>query len=310
MKIHEISNYHQINEKAQTVLVLGYFDGLHLGHKALFEQAQKVAIEQGLKVVVLTFPESPQLAFTKFHPDLLKHISYPAKRYDKFAEYGVDDLYLLPFTSEVAKLKAKEFMETYLKSFNPRAIVVGFDYKFGSDGQMADYLASHGTSQVFEIAQVEAGGQKISSTRIRQLLAEGQVAQVNDLLGYDYAVRGLVVHGDARGRTIGFPTANLALLDQVHLPSDGVYVTEVILKGQKYRAMTSIGKNVTFGGTDLRVETHLFDFTGDIYGETIEICWLDKIREMEKFSSIDELVNQLEKDQKTAKNWEKTSYLR
>lgn len=303
MKIHEINDYHQIEEKDQTVLVLGYFDGLHLGHKALFDQARQVATEKGLKVVVLTFPESPQLAFTKFQPDLLKHISYPSKRYAKFAEYGVDDLYLLPFTSDFASLTAKAFMATYLKVLNPWAIVVGFDYKFGSDGQMADYLASHGSSQVFEIAQVEADGQKISSTRIRQLLAQGQVTQVNALLGYDYSVRGLVVHGDARGRTIGFPTANIALLDQVHLPSDGVYVTEVKLKGQTYRAMTSIGKNVTFGGTDLRIESHLFDFTGEIYGQTIEIFWLAKIREMEKFSSIEDLVLQLEKDQTSARDW-------
>ncbi|TWT16765.1 bifunctional riboflavin kinase/FAD synthetase [Streptococcus sp. sy010] len=305
MKIHEITNYHQIQENEETILVLGYFDGLHLGHKALFDVAKTVAKDKGLKVVVLTFPESPQLAFAKFHPDLLRHISYPTKRYAKFAEYGVDDLYLLPFTSDFASLKAKDFMATYLKALNPHTIVVGFDYKFGCDGQMASYLASQSQCQVIEVPEVQDSDQKISSTRIRQLLAQGQIQQVNRLLGYDYSIRGLVVHGDARGRTIGFPTANIALLDQVHLPSDGVYVTEVRVKNQVYRAMTSIGKNVTFGGNDLRIESHLFDFTGEIYGETIEIFWLDKIREMEKFSGIEELICQLEADQKIAKNWKK-----
>lgn len=266
-------------------------------------EARKLAAEQEAEVALLTFPESPQLAFQKFRPELLRHLNCPSKRYEKFAEYGVDCLYLVDFTSSFAQLRADDFIGSYIKSFNPVAIVVGFDYKFGCDGHNGHYLQQQLTCPVSIVAEVEAGGEKISSTRIRCLLSQGRIKEVNQLLGYQLSVRGLVVHGDARGRTLGFPTANLALLDRVHLPAEGVYVTDILIKGRRYRAMTSVGKNVTFGGTDLRIESNILDFAGDIYGETLEIFWMDKIREMEKFSNINKLISQLKTDQKIAKSW-------
>ena len=155
------------------------------------------------------------------------------------------------------------------------------------------------------IAEQQEGGEKISSTRVRKLIHEGDVKAANQLLGYDFSTRGIVVHGDARGRTIGFPTANLAPIDRTFLPADGVYVADVIIDGQVYRSMTSLGKNVTFGGTELRLEANIFNFQGDIYGKTIEVIWLDKIRDMVKFNGIEELVAQLEADKKVAENFRK-----
>ncbi|MGT2833590.1 bifunctional riboflavin kinase/FAD synthetase [Streptococcus halotolerans] len=305
MKIKTIHSYQEINEAEKTVLVLGYFDGLHQGHKALFEQAKKIANQKDLKVIVLTFVESPKLAFSRYTPDLLLHITSPQKRYEKFEEYGVDTLYLTDFTSDFAKVTSDQFIDTYIRQLNPDSIVVGFDYHFGHNRTNADYLSRNFEGNVVTVAEVTDGKQKISSTLIRELIQEGNVREANKLLGYEFSTRGIVVHGDARGRTIGFPTANLAPIDRTHIPSDGVYVTDVLVKGKRYRSMTSIGKNVTFGGTEMRLEVNIFDFSGDIYGEEIEIFWLEKIREMEKFNGIDDLVDQLKSDQEIAINWQK-----
>lgn len=162
---------------------------------------------------------------------------------------------------------------------------------------------------VIVVPEVQDNGEKISSSRIRQEILSGNVSEVNRLLGYEFSTQGIVVHGDARGRTIGFPTANLAVLDRVYLPGEGVYVTDIIVSEKRYRSMTSIGKNVTFGGQDLRLEANIFDFENDIYGETVEIIWLDKIRGMIKFAGADELVEQLKSDKKIAQNWGKNRKL-
>lgn len=303
MEITQIKSYQDIAENDETILVLGYFDGLHLGHKALFDQAKKLAEKESLKIVTLTFNESPKLAFTRFTPDLLLHIAYPEKRYEKFSEYGVDHLYLIDFTTDFSKVSSDDFIKYYIGQLKAKYIVVGFDYKFGHNRTNSDYLQRNFEGKVYTIDEVSIDGRKISSTWIRELIKEGNVSKINQLLGYEFSTRGMVVHGDARGRTLGFPTANLAPIDRTYLPADGVYVTDVIVNGKRYRSMTSIGKNVTFGGTELRLEANIFDFDRDIYGESIEIIWLSKIREMTKFSGIEDLVDQLHADKQIALEW-------
>lgn len=234
-------------------------------------------------------------------------LTSPEKRYEKFAEYGVDYLYLIDFTSTFSKLSAKNFLENYIKQLRAKTIVIGFDYKFGHDRKDATDLAQQFNGDVVVVPEVQDNGEKISSTRIRQLIFDGNIKEVNRLLGYNFSTRGIVVHGDARGRTIGFPTANLAPIDNVFLPGDGVYVSDVIVNGKSYRAMTSVGKNITFGGTELRLEANIFDFKDEIYGETVEIIWLDKIRDMVKFAGADELIEQLKSDKEVAANWKKDS---
>lgn len=303
MEITQIKSYQDIAENDETILVLGYFDGLHLGHKALFDQAKKLAEKESLKIVTLTFNESPKLAFTRFTPDLLLHITYPEKRYEKFSEYGVDHLYLIDFTTDFSKVSSDDFIKYYIGQLKAKYIVVGFDYKFGHNRTNSDYLQRNFEGKVYTIDEVSIDGRKISSTWIRELIKEGNVSKINQLLGYEFSTRGMVVHGDARGRTLGFPTANLAPIDRTYLPADGVYVTDVIVNGKRHRSMTSIGKNVTFGGTELRLEANIFDFDRDIYGESIEIIWLSKIREMTKFSGIEDLVDQLHADKQIALEW-------
>ena len=306
MKIRRINNELEIKQEEDTVLVLGYFDGLHKGHQTLFKEARKIADEKGLKIAVLTFPESPKLAFVRYQPELMLHLNHPEERAAHLENLGVDYLYLIDFTSHFSKNTAREFFDKYVSALKAKAVVSGFDYHFGSDKRKAEELADYFEGQIVIVSSVNQDEEKISSTRIRETIQNGDVAKAHQLLGYPLSTRGIVVHGNARGRTIGYPTANLAPLDRVILPADGVYVVDVEHNGKIYRGMASVGKNVTFEGDELRFEANLFDFAEEIYGDTIRIIWLDKIRDMVKFDAIEELVAQLKSDEEVARNWERS----
>ena len=303
MKTIRIKNEKDIQQIEHTVLVLGYFDGLHKGHQALFAEARKMAAEKHLKIAVLTFPESPKLAFVRYQPSLMLHLTSPEERLQQLENLGVDYLYLVDFTSQFARNTAEQFFTKYISRLKAKAVIAGFDYHFGSDRRSAEDLEKLFEGQVIVVPSVNFNGAKISSTRIRETELAGNVAESNQLLGYSLSTRGIVVHGNARGRTIGYPTANLAPLDRVILPADGVYVVDVEHDGQIYRGMASVGKNVTFEGDELRFEANIFDFSQDIYGDTIRIFWLDKIRDMVKFDNVDELVKQLQADEEIARYW-------
>ncbi|HFH9946280.1 TPA: bifunctional riboflavin kinase/FAD synthetase [Streptococcus suis] len=305
MNIRTIKDYQEFHQEEPTVLVLGYFDGIHLGHKALLERARRVADEKGLSVTVLTFPESPRLAFARFSPELLLHLTSQEDRYRLLETYGVDQLVLTNFTSEFASNSPQQFMDRYIKGLNAQVLVAGFDYHFGNCRADVQDLTRLFDGQVEIVEEICLDGEKISSTRIRQAIQSGQVDLANRLLGYTFMTEGIVVHGDARGRTIGYPTANLAPFDRVHLPSEGVYVADVEVDGRRYRAMTSVGKNVTFDGTEMRIEAHIFGFDRFIYGEKIRIFWLEKIRDMVKFDGIDSLMEQMKRDEECALEWGK-----
>ncbi|MCK4027582.1 bifunctional riboflavin kinase/FAD synthetase [Streptococcus suis] len=306
MEIKYIKNYKDLMNQVPTVLVLGYFDGLHLGHKALLDRARKVADEQGLTVTVLTFPETPRLAFARFSPDLLLHLTSQEKRFQLMEQYGVDQLVLTDFTSEFAANSPQEFIDRYIKGINARVLVAGFDYHFGNCRADVSDLTALFEGQVEIVEEVQVDGLKVSSSRIRQEIQAGNMSLVNRLLGYSFSTEGIVVHGDARGRTIGYPTANLTPFDRVHLPPAGVYVADVEVDGERFRAMASVGKNVTFDGTEMRIEAHIFQFNRYIYGEKMTIYWLDKIRDMVKFDGIDSLMEQMKEDEKVALHWEGT----
>ena len=303
MKTIRIKNEQDIQQIEQTVLVLGYFDGLHKGHQALFAEARKIASDKDLQIAVLTFPESPKLTFVRYQPSLMLHLTSLEDRLQQLENLGVDYLYLIDFTSQFARNTAKQFVEKYISRLKAKAVVAGFDYHFGSDRRSAEDLEKLFEGQVIIVPSVNFNGVKISSTRIRETVLAGNVAESNQLLGYSLSTSGIVVHGNARGRTIGYPTANLAPLDRVILPADGVYVVDVEHDGQIYRGMASVGKNVTFEGDELRFEVNFLDFSQDIYGDTIRIFWLEKIRDMVKFDNVAELVKQLQVDEKIARYW-------
>lgn len=303
MEIVSVKDKNDIKETNGTVLVLGYFDGIHLGHKTLFDRARALANKENLTVSVLTFPESPRLAFARFTPDLLLQLTSPEKRFALMAEYGVDYLYLTDFTSQFASQSPEEFLENYVTPLHAQIVVTGFDYHFGNRRADVDELRHLFDGRVEVVEEVRLNDEKISSTRIREAIKDGNIREANQLLGYTFTTEGIVVHGDARGRTIGYPTANLAPFDRVHLPGEGVYVAEVEIDGRRYRSMASVGKNVTFDGTEMRIEAHIFDFSQDIYGHKITIFWLEKIRGMVKFDGIEALMNQMKEDEKISLGW-------
>ncbi len=298
-----IKNQKDIGTPSDSVVVLGYFDGIHKGHQELFRVANKAARKDLLPIVVMTFNESPKITLEPYHPDLFLHILNPAERERKLKREGVEELYLLDFSSQFASLTAEEFFATYIKAMNAKIIVAGFDYTFGSDQKTAEDLKDYFDGEVIIVPPVEDEKGKISSTRIRQAILDGNVKEAGELLGAPLLSRGMVVHGNARGRTIGYPTANLVLLDRTYMPADGVYVVDVEIQRQKYRAMASVGKNETFDGEEARFEVNIFDFNQDIYGETVMVYWLDRIRDMTKFDSVDQLVDQLKADEEVARNW-------
>ena len=298
-----IKNQKDIGTPSDSVVVLGYFDGIHKGHQELFRVANKAARKDLLPIVVMTFNESPKITLEPYHPDLFLHILNPAERERKLKREGVEELYLLDFSSQFASLTAEEFFATYIKAMNAKIIVAGFDYTFGSDQKTAEDLKDYFDGEVIIVPPVEDEKGKISSTRIRQAILDGNVKEARELLGAPLPSRGMVVHGNARGRTIGYPTANLVLLDRTYMPADGVYVVDVEIQRQKYRAMASVGKNETFDGEEARFEVNIFDFNQDIYGETVMVYWLDRIRDMTKFDSVDQLVDQLKADEEVARNW-------
>lgn len=303
METIKIKNENDIQQIEDTVLVLGYFDGLHKGHQALFSAAQQVAKDKQLKIAVLTFPESPKLAFVKYKPSLMNYLMSPDDREKQLASLGVDFLYLVEFTSSFSQNTAKEFFDKYVSRLKAKVIVAGFDYHFGADKREVEHLSTFFDGEVMIVPSVDLDGEKISSTRIRKEIQKGQIVTTNQLLGYPFSTRGLVVHGDARGQTIGYPTANFVSLDRVILPADGVYVVNVEYENKLYRGMASVGKNITFDGEELRLEVNIFDFSKDIYGETIRVLWLDRIRDMVKFNGIEQLIEQLKSDEQVARAW-------
>ena len=283
-----------------TVLVLGYFDGLHRGHQALFAEARKIAAVLNLKIAVLTFPEKPTLTFEKFNPDMLLKLTSDKKRAELFAQNGVDYLVFRNLTSSFAKMTLQEFSEKVVSQFNPKVVITGFDHKTGSDMKA---LQSTEKYKVVVVPEQVDNGEKISSTRIRQAVEEGNIKEANRLLGYAYETTGLVVHGFARGRKLGYPTANLVIKDYVRIPSAGVYTVDVLIQGERHRGFASIGYNETFNVKEKTIEVHVFDFDLDIYGENLTVFWLDKIRDMVKFDGMGSLVHQMKDDEKVARQF-------
>ncbi|GFH42573.1 riboflavin biosynthesis protein [Lactococcus hodotermopsidis] len=287
-------------DKAPTILVLGYFDGIHRGHQALFEKARDLADTKNATISVLTFPENPSIVFSKFNENLLKHLTSDKKRLQLFEKNGVDFLYLTDFTSHFAKLTSHDFIENYLKKLNIAAVIVGFDYKFGSDNGTVKALSDY---DIYQIPQISDSNEKISSTRIRKAVLSGDVELANQLLGYHYELSGLVVHGEARGRTIGYPTANVESKDYQYMPATGVYVVDIEVAGKCYRGMASIGYNDTFGGQTKTLEVNIFEFHDEIYGETATVYFLKLIRGMVKFDGVEALITQMKNDEKIAREF-------
>ncbi|SHK65002.1 bifunctional riboflavin kinase/FAD synthetase [Desulforamulus aeronauticus] len=291
---------------ADITLALGNFDGIHLGHQRLIGEAVEIARRSNGTAAVLTFDPHPMMILKpELAPPML--LDRDAKRH-KMAKSGVDVLLLLPFTREFARLSPEEFIKKILvEQLNVKGIVVGYNYTFGHKGQgtpetLWKYAAEYDYA-LHVIPPVKLGNQVVSSTLIRHQLAEGNVSTAQKLLGYYPFTEGIVVMGDRRGNTLGFPTANIDCPEGMMVPAKGVYRVQVDLDGETFLGVANVGTKPTFHHNNLQanIEVHLLDFCGDIYGKKIKINYLRRLRDERKFSSITELVNQIHLDVQSAR---------
>jgi riboflavin kinase / FMN adenylyltransferase len=295
------------NEFPPLAMALGYFDGVHLGHQKVILEAKKQAEQKGLYCAVMTFDPHPSVVLGKNE----KHVQYITPLEEKIQiinEMGIDYLFIIHFTAEFANLLPQEFIDQYVIDLNVKHVVAGFDFTYGRMGKgNMETIPFHSREQFSYtiVPKYTNSDEKVSSTQIRKYLKEGRTDELPALLGRFYTTSGIVIHGDKRGRTIGFPTANVDINDDYILPPLGVYAVRMEIDGVWYQGVCNIGFKPTFNQPALRpsVEVHLFQFNQDIYGKNVIVEWHLYLRREQKFSGIEELVSQIEKDKQNAINY-------
>ena len=288
------------------VVTLGTFDGVHAGHRELLRVAAGRARAQGQRAAVVTFDPHPTVVVApERRPKLLMTLE---QRLAAFEAEGMDLAWVIPFSRAFSELSPEAFLDRILQILAPVEVHVGRAFCFGRDRSgtvetLEAWGAVHGC-QIHTLALRAPDGGRLSSTRVREALDAGDAEEATALLGHPYALTGVVVEGDRRGRHLGFPTANLAW-EQEQLPASGVYVTEAVLPhhGGSHLAMTNVGEKPTFEGQRLTVETHLPDFEEDLYGARMEVRFLHRIRGEVKFASVDDLRAQIAQDVAAGTAW-------
>ena len=283
------------------VATIGFFDGVHLGHRFLIEQVKELAKDQGLRSALITFPVHPrQVMKSDYRPELL---TTPEEKIELLKAQGVDYCIMLDFTVELSQLSALSFMKDILQQrYNVSTLIIGYDHRFGNNRSVGfeDYVR-YGQQIGMNVYRAQAcmiDDLNISSSLVRTHLLEGKIDLSTRYLGYNYSIEGVVVGGYRVGRTIGFPTANLDLRESNKLiPSDGVYAVRVEVKGCLYAGMLNIGYRPTLdNGSKKSIEVHILRFDEDIYDEKIRLYFVSRIRSEMKFSGLDELIAQLKRD--------------
>jgi riboflavin kinase / FMN adenylyltransferase len=285
-------------------MALGYFDGVHLGHQKVILEAKKQADQKGLRSAVMTFDPHPSVVLGKNE----KHVQYItplAEKINLIEELGIDYLFIVHFTTEFANLLPQEFIDQYVIDLNVKHVVAGFDFSYGRMGKGTMEILPFHSREKFTFTIVEkftSGDEKVSSTRIRQYIKNGRFTELPELLGRFYTTAGIVVHGDKRGRTIGFPTANVDTNDEYILPPTGVYAVKIKIDENWYKGVCNVGYKPTFNKDALKisVEVNIFNFENNIYDSQVTIEWHQYLRKEQKFSGIQELIAQIEKDKQNA----------
>lgn len=300
-----------IEQKDNSIVVLGNFDGVHIGHQKLFEIAKEKAKEEQLKIVVFSFYPHPSLIVGKSPKSLLM------SRRDKeetIKTLQIDTLIEYPFTKEFACISAERFfLDIIISKLKAKVIIIGSNYYFGKSKEgNQKYLYELGQKYgitVCVVDTVKIDGEIISSSTIRDLILKGNISKANRLLGHPYTITGTVIQGKMLGRTIGFPTVNIIAERDRLYPPKGVYATKVEVYNKEYRGMTNIGYNPTVNGTNKMVETHIFDFNEELYGREVKICFYSYIRAEKKFNSVTLLAEQIMRDKEQVqmffKSWDK-----
>lgn len=301
-----INNLHDYSSHTPLALSIGMFDGVHRGHQTIIGNLNEIAHDKGLESAILTFWPHPR---TVFNPcDDLKLLNTIEEKTYLLKKNGVQHLFLKEFDEGFRNLSGKEFIRQVLvDKLNVKHLIIGHDHTFGKNRSGDFNLLKKMSSEFgFEVEQVQAVDyhtQPISSTQIRNALAEGNVKAANEMLGYVYSVSGEVIGGKKIGRTIGYPTANIAVSSMKLLPKTGAYVVEVFVESERYRGMLSIGTNPTVGGSSLSVEVYILNFNNDIYGKEISVNFRDFLHDEIKFESLEKLIERLDEDKRLTENF-------
>jgi len=299
-----INSLDQIPTIKNLVLTIGTFDGVHLGHQQLINRIKAKAKHIDGSTGLMTFHPHPRMILNPGDKSL-KLLTSIEERAKLLESKGLDYLFIVPFSAEFSAMSAEAYVREFLiGKFRPRCLVIGYDHQFGK-GRAGNVSLLNEMSTTLEYEVDQVGEQMVnditlSSTKIRNLLDNGEVEKANKLLGYKYSFESYVVHGDKRGREIGFPTANLQPLDDLKLiPCNGVYAVNVLVDNKTYLGMMNIGTRPTFDGKTKSIEVHILDFADDIYGKKIVSTFVRFVRKERQFRNSEELITQLENDRTT-----------
>ena len=314
MKIHEIGAG-ELPVIQRAVITIGSFDGVHTGHQKILNHMKEVADSLGGETIIITFFPHPRKVIASIPGDV-KLLTTLREKKALLATAGIDHLVVVPFDHAFAQSSAEDFVEHFLvKLFRPHAMIIGYDHRFGKnrkgDYHLLETMGEKWGFRVYEINEQMLQESAISSTRIRSALLEHRIAEANQLLGYPYFFEGTVIEGKRMGRTLGYPTANLQIAEEDKLiPANGVYVVRVRLQQSIdpgsfiiHGGMMNIGIRPTVDGKSRVIEVHLFDWSGNLYGQTIQVELLDFIRDEHKFNSPAELREQIGKDEQIARKY-------
>lgn len=291
-------NHLSINDKNHypTTATIGFFDGVHLGHRYLIERLKAEAAKKNERSMIITFANHPRLYF---QPDCgLKELTLPEERIELLGKTGLDYTLLLKFDNKISTLTSEEFIKFIAENYEVKTLLVGYDHRFGSDRKSTpeDYI-KYGEKYGVEVKLQDnflENNVAVSSSKIRKALNSGEIETANEYLGYKYYIKGEVINGNKIGRTIDFPTANIKTDSLKLIPKNGVYGGIAHIKEKKYATMINIGVRPTVGKEDkISIESHIIGYNGSLYGETIKIEFVKYIRDEQKFESLESLKNQL-----------------
>ena len=288
------------------VAATGFFDGVHAGHRAVLQVLKDTAREEGEESAVVTFWPHPRNVLQQ-DASTFRLLNTLEEKKELIYRFGIDNVYVVPFTKDFSQLSTTEFMKEYLVDrFHADTLIIGYDHRLGrsstaSREELAALAATVGLKTRI-VEEVYCGDRKVSSTQIRNALAAGEVREAAGMLGYRYSLLGVVVAGNRLGRTMGFPTANMELYEPLKIvPANGVYAVEAEVLGQRHGGICNIGTRPTVGAGNARtIETNIFGFNDDIYGLDLRISFIERIRDEHRFSSMEDLRHQLENDRKIA----------
>lgn len=301
-------NFPEVPFIKQSVITIGMFDGVHLGHAKVLSECVTIAKQKGISSIVISFSNHPSSYFNSQFESKNSLLSPDQEKISCIESLGIDYLFMIPFDEYMAHLPAERFIEDILiAKFGISDLVLGYDNRFGFQRKgSVDFVNEHYSHQIqaYSIHVAKLEDEIISSSLIKEYLIQGDIEKTNSMLGRNYSLKGKVIHGNHQGRKLGFPTANMSIENPVKLiPGNGVYISYLKVNNTSILGVTNIGNRPTITqDTNTSIETHLFDFQEDIYGKDVELFLLEKIRDEKKFNSLPELISQIQADIQFAKS--------